>query len=98
MLRQCDSNRGDVQAATAKLATGQNGDTVTSVSQGTMHLGSRNSESDLNQERLVHALTRLYELLEEYAPTWYTQKHHDIADGALHASVHGPRLALRRTT
>jgi hypothetical protein len=32
---------------------------------------------------LVEALTQLYELLEEYAPVWYTKEHHDKALAAL---------------
>jgi hypothetical protein len=39
-----------------------------------------------NQEKLVAALRRLFERLEEYAPTWYTQELHDMAFDAL-ASV-----------
>jgi len=36
-----------------------------------------------NQEKLVTAVHTLFELLEHYAPQWYTQKHHDIAADAL---------------
>jgi len=39
--------------------------------------------SELIEERLAHALTLLYELLEEYAPSWYTQEHHRIAESVL---------------
>ena len=42
------------------------------------------SKAELIQERLAHALTLLYELLEEYAPSWYTQEHHEIAEAALY--------------
>lgn len=35
------------------------------------------------QEDLVRALQMLFDLLEEYAPAWYTQEHHDIATDAL---------------
>jgi len=36
-----------------------------------------------NQEKLVTALQTLFKLLEEYAPGWYTQEHHDLASEAL---------------
>jgi hypothetical protein len=31
----------------------------------------------------VDALRDLYNLLEEYGPSWYTEKHHDKASSAL---------------
>ena len=43
------------------------------------------SKTELNQEPLVRALAHLYQLLEEYAPPWYTQEAHDIAAAALKA-------------
>ena len=42
-----------------------------------------NSKAELIQQPLSHALRLLYELLEEYAPSWYTQQHHEIAESAL---------------
>jgi len=33
---------------------------------------------------LVEALSELQDLLEEYAPSWYTEKHHRKAESALH--------------
>jgi hypothetical protein len=36
-----------------------------------------------NQRELVNALKMLFELLEEYAPSWYTEEHHKQADAAL---------------
>jgi hypothetical protein len=41
-----------------------------------------------DREKLVTALQTLFALLEDYAPGWYTQKHHDIASDAL-ASAKG---------
>ena len=43
------------------------------------------SVSDLEDRclRLFDALSDLYELLEEYAPPWYTEQHHDRAAAAL---------------
>lgn len=35
------------------------------------------------EQELVGALRTLYELLERYAPPWYTQQHHDEAAAAL---------------
>jgi hypothetical protein len=34
--------------------------------------------------RLVEALSELRNLLEEYAPSWYTEKHHRKTESALH--------------
>jgi hypothetical protein len=39
-----------------------------------------------DQRKLVTALKTLFDLLEDYAPHWYAQEHHDIASDAL-ASV-----------
>jgi hypothetical protein len=41
------------------------------------------SETDPIQERLADALVDLHNLLEEYAPSWYTQEHHTKAESAL---------------
>ena len=35
------------------------------------------------QEQTLDALTTLFELLEAYAPSWYRQEHHKLADAAL---------------
>jgi hypothetical protein len=53
-----------------------------------------------NQKRLVQALQRLFNLLERYAPSWYTEnlleryapswyteEHHDTASAALSATL-----------
>ena len=42
------------------------------------------STSELNLEQVAHALARLYQRLEEYAPSWYTQEDREIAGAALH--------------
>jgi len=42
-----------------------------------------NSDLETDRSRLEDALRTLYELLEEYAPTWYTRAHHDKAVNAL---------------
>jgi hypothetical protein len=33
--------------------------------------------------KLREALKMLYDLLEQYAPSWYTEEHHDKAEAAL---------------
>lgn len=43
-----------------------------------------------HQQKLNDALRVLFSLLEQYAPPWYTQDHHDQAEAAL-ASVPRPR-------
>ena len=40
-----------------------------------------------NQKTLVQALQRLFSLLERYAPSWYTEEHHDTASAALSATL-----------
>ena len=40
-------------------------------------------EAKLELARVKDALTELYELLEDYAPTWYTEQHHKKAASAL---------------
>ena len=41
------------------------------------------SETDPVQTRLVDALVDLHNLLNEFAPSWYTQEHHTKAESAL---------------
>ena len=36
-----------------------------------------------NQIKLVDALQVLYDLLEAYAPAWYSEEHHNLANAAL---------------
>jgi len=40
-------------------------------------------EVKLQLTRATDVLAELYELLEKYAPTWYTQRHHEKAESAL---------------
>jgi len=42
-------------------------------------------EGELDRARLVDALSELHDLLEEYAPSWYTEEHHDKAMAAMQA-------------
>jgi len=39
---------------------------------------------------LAAALLELYALLEEYAPTWYTEQHHNRAEAALRTLLDTP--------
>ncbi|MBZ5685232.1 MAG: hypothetical protein LAP86_09355 [Acidobacteriia bacterium] len=41
-------------------------------------------ETPSERKRLIEALSELRNLLEEYAPSWYTEKHHRKAESALH--------------
>ena len=45
---------------------------------------SRTSNTQLDPKQLAEALSDLHDLLEEYAPTWYTQEHHEKVVLALH--------------
>ena len=36
-----------------------------------------------NEASLIDALQVLYNLLEMYAPTWYSEEHHNLARAAL---------------
>jgi len=41
-------------------------------------------ETPSERTRLVEALSELRNLLEEYAPSWYTERHHRKTESALH--------------
>ena len=45
---------------------------------------SYKSETELDRTRLVDLLAELQNLLEQYAPAWYTEEHHEKAIAALH--------------
>ena len=44
------------------------------------------NRTQTNSLRLVEALSDLYQLLEEYAPSWYTEEHREKAEAALYSS------------
>ena len=48
------------------------------------------------QKKLVSALQALLDLLEAYAPRWYTQEHHDVAFEALAIAEGNKRLSVRQ--
>lgn len=43
----------------------------------------RASSFELQQRRVADVLTELFNLFEQYAPPWYTQKHHHRVESAL---------------
>ena len=43
------------------------------------------STAEIDLEELVYAMDRLYQLLEEYAPSWYTEEERESACKALQA-------------
>jgi hypothetical protein len=43
------------------------------------------SKEQSERALLIEALSELYNLLEHYAPAWYTQAHHEKAEAALRA-------------
>jgi hypothetical protein len=50
------------------------------------NLGTNNTATSIDQHRPASTqavLRELYELLEDYAPAWYTEEHHQRAAGAL---------------
>jgi len=46
-------------------------------------LPNSSDSMSLERGRLEDALAELHNLLEEYAPSWYTEEHHDKAESAL---------------
>lgn len=65
-------------------------------------LGQRLSyvpEVELEPTRLAAVLRELYDLLEQYAPAWYTEEHHERAESALRiagGAGHGRSNQARR--
>jgi hypothetical protein len=62
----------------------------------TLHSKAESSFSSVHDEQgtplertlLVEALSELRNLLEEYAPSWYTEQHHRKTESALHPKKH----------
>lgn len=73
---------------TKSATTRQNKSGMTDISHGNVRLIAFPHSNAEIPERVTHALTLLYELLEEYAPSWYTQEHHEIAKAALNDLKH----------
>ena len=44
------------------------------------------SEMRLQLRHLANALAEVYELLEDYAPTWYTLRHQERVESALRSA------------
>jgi len=62
--------------------------------------GNRGANAQLlrlreHRKKLVEALQTLSRLLEDYAPTWYSEEHRELAAGALSSSQ--KRTARRKT-
>jgi DNA-binding response OmpR family regulator len=102
--------RNELTVRQKSFETRRNEGGLTRASQGKVHLRAFPDSTSI-QKRLAHALTVLYELLEEYAPQCYTHKHRVITETALacfeasldtlqpHEGVHefdGLRVDLRR--
>jgi hypothetical protein len=49
-----------------------------------LSFAERKYESASERTRLIDALSELCDLLEEYAPSWYTEEHHLMAESALY--------------
>jgi hypothetical protein len=54
---------------------------------GCESLERESNRSRQEQEEVLDALKMLFDLLEEYAPAWYTEEHHTQALSALQASA-----------
>ena len=54
---------------------------------GCESLERESDRSGQEQKEVLDALKMLFELLEEYAPAWYTEEHHTQALSALQASA-----------
>jgi hypothetical protein len=48
------------------------------------HSSRRQDDSASERTNLIEALSDLHNLLEQYAPAWYTEEHHRKAESALH--------------
>ena len=49
----------------------------------------RNHGAPPDPDRLIDVLSELRNLLDEYAPSWYTEKHHQEIESALHPPKRG---------
>jgi len=74
---------------TSFMGSNENRTLKSENSPDTSGLASHKSETELDRARLVAALSELQELLEHYAPTWYTEEHHDKAIAALQSMRKG---------
>jgi len=70
------------------------------IDQNPQSIKSVDSQTDLN-ERVGNTIVELYQLLEGYAPAWYTEELHERAEAALRAlgrinqRSNGPRTTTR---
>jgi len=49
----------------------------------------RNHGAPPDRDRLIEVLSELRNLLDEYAPSWYTEKRHQEIESALHPPKRG---------
>ena len=61
-----------------------NGSTLREKTESNLVSLRRHNDQNSERTRLIEALTDLHNLLEEYAPAWYTEEHHHKAEAALH--------------
>jgi hypothetical protein len=54
---------------------------------GCESLECKTGRTGQEQKQILDALKMLFDLLEEYAPAWYTEEHHRQALSALEASA-----------
>jgi len=54
---------------------------------GCESLEGESHRTEQEQKLVLDALKMLFDLLEEYAPSWYTEEHHTQALSALQAST-----------
>ena len=62
------------------------GHTGNTPEKATSSYTSRDNEKKLSapNQHLVEILSELHDLLEDYAPVWYTEEHHRRLESALH--------------
>jgi len=68
---------------TTFMASNGNSTSKSENSPSPSQLVNYKSETELDHARLVDVLSELQNLLEQYAPCWYTEKHHEKALAAL---------------
>jgi hypothetical protein len=51
------------------------------------------TEMELDRQKAIEVLGELYNLLEDYGPTWYSEELHCQAEAALRALKEQPRNA-----
>lgn len=60
--------------------------TKSSLSSLRRHHNQESESRETERARLIEALSDLHDLLEQYAPSWYTEEHHLKAESALQSA------------